>query len=226
MPPKDMWDLYTAVGFGQAPKIGFPGAVGGTLHPYQKWVPTDQARIAFGYGISTSLFQLARAYSVFARDGELIPLTIERSPGLKTGPHVMSAKTAIEMRDMLELVTEQGGTATKARAEGYRVGGKTGTSHKLSGKGYSANQYRAYFAGLAPLSAPRIVVAVMIDEPTRGSHYGGDVAAPVFSTIVGETLRTLQVVPDSTVKQMALKDFQMIDQSTLNISAQKVVMKQ
>ena len=226
MPPKDMWDLYTAVGFGQAPKIGFPGAVGGTLHPYQKWVPTDQARIAFGYGISTSLFQLARAYSVFARDGELIPLTIERSPGLKTGPHVMSAKTAIEMRDMLELVTEQGGTATKARAEGYRVGGKTGTSHKLSGKGYSANQYRAYFAGLAPLSAPRIVVAVMIDEPTRGSHYGGDVAAPVFSTIVGETLRTFQVVPDSTVKQMALKDFQMIDQSTLNISAQKVVMKQ
>ena len=226
MPPKDMWDLYTAVGFGQAPKIGFPGAVGGTLHPYQKWVPTDQARIAFGYGISTSLFQLARAYSVFARDGELIPLTIERSLGLKTGPRVMSAKTAIEMRDMLELVTEQGGTATKARAEGYRVGGKTGTSHKLSGKGYSANQYRAYFVGLAPLSAPRIVVAVMIDEPTRGSHYGGDVAAPVFSAIVGETLRTLHVVPDSTVKQMALKDFQIIDQTTPNISAQKVVMKQ
>ncbi|MCX7244440.1 MAG: penicillin-binding protein 2 [Burkholderiales bacterium] len=226
MPPKDMWDLYTAVGFGQAPKIGFPGAVGGTLHPYQKWVPTDQARIAFGYGISTSLFQLARAYSVFARDGELIPLTIERSLGLKTGPRVMSAKTAIEMRDMLELVTEQGGTATKARAEGYRVGGKTGTSHKLSGKGYSANQYRAYFVGLAPLSAPRIVVAVMIDEPTRGSHYGGDVAAPVFSAIVGETLRTLHVVPDSTVKQMALKDFQIIDQATPTISAQKVVMKQ
>jgi cell division protein FtsI (penicillin-binding protein 3) len=226
MPPKDMWDLYTAVGFGQAPKIGFPGAVGGTLHPYQKWVPTDQARIAFGYGISTSLFQLARAYSVFARDGELIPLTIERSLGLKTGPRVMSAKTAIEMRDMLELVTEQGGTATKARAEGSRVGGKTGTSHKLSGKGYSANQYRAYFVGLAPLSAPRIVVAVMIDEPTRGSHYGGDVAAPVFSAIVGETLRTLHVVPDSTVKQMALKDFQIIDQATPTISAQKVVMKQ
>ncbi len=225
MPPKDMWDLYTAVGFGQAPKIGFPGAVSGTLHPYQKWVPTDQARIAFGYGISTSLFQIARAYSVFARDGELIPLTIERSPGTKSGPRVMSAKTAIEMRDMLELVTEPGGTATKARAEGYRVGGKTGTSHKFSGKGYSANQYRAYFAGLAPLSAPRIVVAVMIDEPTGGSHYGGDVAAPVFSAIVGETLRTLHVVPDTTVKQMALKDFDPVDQVAPNINAQKVVLK-
>ena len=137
----------------------------------------------------------------------------------------MSAKTAIEMRDMLELVTEPGGTATKARAEGYRVGGKTGTSHKFSGNAYSANKYRAYFAGIAPLSAPRIVVAVMIDEPTGGSHYGGDVAAPVFSAIVGETLRTLHVVPDTTVKQMALKEFDPADQVTSNITVQKVVMK-
>jgi cell division protein FtsI (penicillin-binding protein 3) len=168
-------------------------------------MPTDQARIAFGYGISASLFQVARAYTVFARDGELVPLTIERSPDIKPGTRVLSPKTAIEMRTMLETVTEPGGTAVKAQTEGYRVGGKTGTAHKLVGKGYG-NKYRAYFAGLAPISAPRIVVAVMIDEPTGGSHYGGDVAAPVFSTIVGETLRTLNVLPDSKVKQMALDE--------------------
>ena len=203
--PEEMWDLYTAVGFGQAPKIGFPGAVSGTVHPFKKWMPTDQARIAFGYGISASLFQVARAYTVFARDGELVPLTIERSPEFKPGVKVLSPKTAIEMRNMMEAVTEPGGTAVKAQAEGYRVGGKTGTAHKLVGKGYG-NSYRAYFAGLAPISAPRIVVAVMIDEPTGGSHYGGDVAAPVFSTIVGETLRSLNVLPDNNVKQMVLED--------------------
>jgi cell division protein FtsI (penicillin-binding protein 3) len=203
--PEEMWDFYTAVGMGQAPKIGFPGVVAGTVHPFKKWMPTDQARIAFGYGISASLFQVARAYTVFARDGELVPLTIERSPDIKPGVRVLSPKTAVEMRAMLEMVTEPGGTAIKAQAEGYRVGGKTGTAHKLVGKGYG-NKYRAYFAGLAPISAPRIVVAVMIDEPTGGSHYGGDVAAPVFSTIVGETLRALNVLPDSKVKQMALDE--------------------
>jgi cell division protein FtsI (penicillin-binding protein 3) len=202
---EEMWNFYTSVGLGQAPKIGFPGAVAGTVHPYKKWMPTDQARIAFGYGISASLFQIARAYTIFARDGELVPLTIERSPVFKPGTHVISAKTAIEMRNMMESVTEPGGTAIKAQAEGYRVGGKTGTAHKLVGKGYG-NKYRAYFAGLAPMSAPRIVVAVMIDEPTSGSHYGGDVAAPVFSTIVSETLRTLNVAPDININQGELKD--------------------
>jgi cell division protein FtsI (penicillin-binding protein 3) len=222
--PHEMWDLYTAAGFGQAPKIGFPGAVAGTLHPYQKWVPSDQARIAFGYGISASLFQLARAYTIFARDGELVPLTIERSPQFKPGTPVISAKTAIEMRSMLETVTEPGGTAIKAQAEGFRVGGKTGTAHKLVGKGYG-NKYRAYFAGLAPISAPRIVVAVMIDEPTGGSHYGGDVAAPVFSTIVSETLHTLNVLPDAKVKQMVLQDKTPEEIRTANVQTQHVVLK-
>jgi cell division protein FtsI (penicillin-binding protein 3) len=222
--PEEMWDFYTAVGLGQAPKIGFPGAVAGTVHPFKKWMPTDQARIAFGYGISASLFQVARAYTVFARDGELVPLTIERSPEFKPGTRVLSAKTAIEMREMLETVTEPGGTAVKAQSEGYRVGGKTGTAHKLVGKGYG-NSYRAYFAGLAPISAPRIVVAVMIDEPTGGSHYGGDVAAPVFSTIVGETLRTLNVLPDTKVKQMVLDDKSPQDVRTANVQTQHVVLK-
>jgi cell division protein FtsI (penicillin-binding protein 3) len=222
--PQEMWDLYTAAGFGQAPKIGFPGAVAGTLHPYKKWVPSDQARIAFGYGISSSLFQLARAYTIFARDGELVPLTIERSPEFKTGTPVISAKTAIEMRSMLETVTEPGGTALKAQAEGFRVGGKTGTAHKLVGKGYG-NKYRAYFAGLAPISAPRIVVAVMIDEPTKGGHYGGEVAAPVFSTIVSETLHTLNVLPDAKVRQMVLQDKAPEEIRTANVQAQHVVLK-
>ena len=221
---EEMWDFYTAVGLGQAPKIGFPGAVGGTVHPFKKWMPTDQARIAFGYGISASLFQVARAYTVFARDGELVPLTIERSPNFKSGTRVLSAKTAIEMRTMLETVTEPGGTAIKAQAEGFRVGGKTGTAHKLVGKGYG-NKYRAYFAGLAPISAPRIVVAVMIDEPTGGSHYGGDVAAPVFSSIVSETLNTLNVLPDNKVKQMVLQDKSPDEIRTANVQTQQVVLK-
>ena len=221
---EEMWDFYTAVGLGQAPKIGFPGAVGGTVHPFKKWTPTDQARIAFGYGISASLFQVARAYTVFARDGELVPLTIERSPNFKPGTRVLSAKTAIEIRTMLETVTEPGGTAIKAQAEGFRVGGKTGTAHKLVGKGYG-NKYRAYFAGLAPISAPRIVVAVMIDEPTNGSHYGGDVAAPVFSTIVSETLNTLNVLPDNKMKQMVLQDKNPEEVRTANLQTQQVVLK-
>jgi cell division protein FtsI (penicillin-binding protein 3) len=221
---EEMWNFYTSVGFGQAPKIGFPGAVAGTVHPFKKWVPSDQARIAFGYGISASLFQVARAYTVFARDGELVPLTIERSPEFKPGTKVLSPKSAIEMRNMMESVTEPGGTAIKAQAEGFRVGGKTGTAHKLVGKGYG-NKYRAYFVGLAPISAPRIVVAVMVDEPTGGSHYGGDVAAPVFSTIVSETLHTLNVLPDSKVKQMVLQDKVPQDLKTTNAQAQHVVLK-
>jgi len=221
---EEMWNFYTSVGLGQAPKIGFPGAVAGTVHPHKKWMPTDQARIAFGYGISASLFQVARAYTIFARDGELVPLTIERSPDFKPGTHVISAKTAIEMRSMMESVTEPGGTAIKAQAEGYRVGGKTGTAHKLVGKGYG-NKYRAYFAGLAPISAPRIVVAVMIDEPTGGSHYGGDVAAPVFSTIVSETLRTLNVLPDSNVKQMTLQDKNPAEIQSASVKTHAAVLK-
>jgi len=222
--PEEMWDMYSAVGFGQAPKIGFPGAVTGTLHPYKKWVASDQARVAFGYGLSGSLFQVARAYTIFARDGELVPLTIDRSPDFKPGTRVISAKTAQEMRQMLETVTQPGGTAVKAQADGYRVGGKTGTAHKLVGKGYG-NKYLAYFAGIAPISSPRISVAVMIDEPTGGSYYGGDVAAPVFSTIVSETLRTLNVLPDSSVKQATLADGGATDTPVASAKVQHVVSK-
>ena len=220
--PREMWDLYAAVGFGQAPNIGFPGTVAGRLHPHQKWGQSDQARMSFGYGISTSLFQLARAYTIFARDGELVPTTILRNPEYKPGTRVISAKTAVEMRNMLETVTEQGGTAIRARADGFRVGGKTGTSHKVEGKGYAANKYRAFFVGLAPISAPRIVVAVMVDEPSTGGHYGGEVAAPVFSTIVSETLRSLNISPDLADRTLV----QSSEPITTGVQAQKVVLKQ
>ena len=206
--PQDMWEMYQSVGLGQAPNIGFPGAVAGRLRPYKNWVPMDQAIMSFGYGLSASLFQMARAYTIFARDGELVPATIYKSNTIPKGTRVLSAKTAIQMREMLETVTQAGGTATKAQTMGYRVGGKTGTAHKVEGKGYSGNKYRGFFVGMAPMSAPRIVVAVMVDEPSAGGHYGGEVAAPAFSNIVAGTLRSMNILPDSAVKQMVDKDLQ------------------
>jgi cell division protein FtsI (penicillin-binding protein 3) len=125
---------------------------------------------------------------------------------------------------MLESVTEPGGTALKAHAEGYRVGGKTGTAHKVMGKGYASNKYLAYFTGIAPMSAPRIVVAVMVDEPTANGYYGGQVAAPIFSTIVSETLRAMNVAPDSEIKNMVQRDDAIKPGSTAPI--QRVVLTQ
>lgn len=206
--PQEMWEMFQAVGLGQAPTIGFPGAVAGRLRPYKNWVPIDQATMSYGYGLSASLFQMARAYSIFARDGELVPTTIYKTNATPKGTQVISAKTAIQMREMLELVTQTGGTATTAQTLGYRVGGKTGTAHKVDGKGYAGNKYRGFFVGMAPMSAPRIVVAVMVDEPSAGGYYGGVVAAPAFANIVAGTLRSMNVLPDAAVKQMVDKDLQ------------------
>jgi cell division protein FtsI (penicillin-binding protein 3) len=216
---QDMWEMFQAIGLGQAPTIGFPGAVAGRLRPHKNWVPIDQATMSYGYGLSASLFQMARAYTIFARDGELVPATIYKSSGKPKGTQVISAKTAIQMREMLETVTQTGGTATNAQTLGYRVGGKTGTAHKVEGKGYASNKYRGFFVGLAPMSAPRIVVAVMVDEPRAGGYYGGVVAAPAFSNIVAGTLRSMSVLPDAAIKQMVDKDLQM---TPVNSSTQKV----
>ncbi len=206
--PQEMWEMFQAIGLGQAPNLGFPGAVAGRLRPYKNWVPIEQATMSYGYGLSASLFQMARAYSIFARDGELVPATIYKTSGVPKGTQVISAKTAIQMREMLELVTQTGGTATNAQTMGYRVGGKTGTAHKVEGKGYASNKYRGFFVGMAPMSAPRIVVAVMVDEPSAGGYYGGVVAAPAFANIVAGTLRTMNVLPDAAVKQMVDKELQ------------------
>ena len=204
MQPREMWELFSAVGFGQRPQIDFPGAVTGRLRPYKSWRPIEQATMSFGYGLSTSLFQLARAYTVFAHDGELVPVTIVRRPADAGAPvsgvQVLSPKTARAVREMLHMVTQEGGTAPKAQAMGYSVGGKTGTAYKQEGKGYAQKKYRAWFVGMAPAMNPRIVVAVMVDEPSNGKYFGGDVAAPVFSVVVQQTLRTMGVPPDLEVR--------------------------
>ena len=198
MSPKEMWELYTTVGFGQQPKLGFPGAVAGRLRNYKNWRPIEQATMSYGHGISVSLIQMARAYTIFARDGDLIPVTFEKTDSVVKGQRVISDKTAQQMRLMMESVTQPGGTATQARIPGYRVAGKTGTAHKLEG-GHYVNKYVADFVGFAPVSKPRVIVAVMVDEPTVGGHFGGVVAAPVFAAITANVLRSLNVTPDSSV---------------------------
>jgi len=155
--------------------------------------------MSYGYGLSTSLFQLARAYTVFAHDGAVIPATITKSPESAAGIRVISPKTAQSVRDMLRMAAGPGGTAPKAQAIGYSVGGKSGTAYKQEGKGYAEKKYRSWFVGLSPISQPRIIVAVMVDEPSDGQYYGGHVAAPVFSEVVQQTLRTLGVPPDIDV---------------------------
>ena len=200
MQPREMWELYSQVGIGQKPQLPFPGAVSGKLRPYKTWRPIEQATMSYGYGLSGSLFQLARAYTVFARDGDLVPVTLLKSEDSAAGIRVLAPKNAQAVRHMLHLATLSGGTAPKAQTMGYSVGGKTGTAHKQEGKGYADKKYRGFFVGIAPVERPRIVVAVMIDEPSGGKYYGGDVAAPVFSATVQQTLRMLGVQPDMNVK--------------------------
>ena len=200
MQPREMWEMFSQVGFGQKPQLDFPGAVSGRLRAHRTWRPIEQATMSYGYGLSSSLFQLARAYTVFARDGDLVPSTLLKAQGPAAGVRVLDPKTARAVRHMLHLVTISGGTAPKAQTMGYSVGGKTGTAHKQEGRGYSERKYRAFFVGVAPIDQPRIVVAVMVDEPSGGKYFGGDVAAPVFSATVQQTLRLLGVQPDMNVK--------------------------
>jgi cell division protein FtsI (penicillin-binding protein 3) len=203
MPAQKMWELYTVLGLGQAPRIGFPGAVAGRVRPYRSWRPIEQATMSYGYGLSVSLLQLARAYTVFTNDGELLPLTMFKVDSLPEGQRVVGAKTARAVRHMLELAAGPGGTAPQAQIAGYRVAGKTGTAHKRENGKY-VNKYLASFVGFAPASDPRVVVAVMVDEPSAGKYYGGQVAAPVFARIVGDALRTLRVPPDAPMAQLVV----------------------
>ena len=203
MQPKEMWETFAQAGFGQKPQISFPGAVSGRLRPYKTWRPIEQATMSYGYGLSASLFQMARAYTVFGHDGEIIPATLLKTDVQAVGVPVFSARTAAEMRKMLQMAAGPGGTGQKAQTLGYSVGGKSGTAYKQVGKGYGTDKdrkYRGWFVGMAPIDQPRIVVAVMIDEPRDGKYFGGDVAAPVFSEVVQETLRMLGVQPDRSVK--------------------------
>ena len=200
MQPHDMWEIFTQVGLGQKPQVPFPGAVAGRLRAYKTWRPIEQATMSYGYGLSASLFQLAQAYTVFAHDGEMVPVSLVKTNQDVTGARVFSSHNAAAIRNMLHMVTIQGGTAPKAQTMGYSVGGKTGTAHKVEGKGYASKKYRGFFVGIAPIDNPRIVVAVMVDEPSNGVYFGGDVAAPVFSQTVQQTLRMMGVQPDMAVK--------------------------
>ena len=200
MSPREMWDVYTALGYGQKPQLQFPGAVTGRLRPWKTWRPVEQATMAYGYGLSASLFQMAHSYTAFAHDGRIIPTTMLKSSEPAAGIKVFSPQNAAAVRKMLQMAAGPGGTGQKAQTVGYSVGGKSGTAHKQVGKGYASNKYRSWFTGMAPIDQPRIVVAVMIDEPSAGQYYGGAVAAPVFSEVVQQTLRMMSVQPDMAVK--------------------------
>ena len=202
MPRESMWDLFQRLGFGAVPQLAFPGAAAGRLRPYRTWQPIEQATMSYGHGISVSLIQLARAYSIFATDGELVPLTLVKTPVAPTGERLISAEAARAVRAMLETAVQPGGTGPRARVIGWRVAGKTGTAHKQENGGYAAHKYLASFVGLAPVSAPRLVVAVLIDEPAAGQHYGGAVAAPVFAQVVQGALRLLGVPHDAPLEPL------------------------
>ncbi|MEY4283906.1 MAG: penicillin-binding protein 2 [Betaproteobacteria bacterium] len=203
MPPKDVWELFSQVGIGQRPQVPFPGAVAGRLKPYATWRPIEQATMSYGYGLSTSLFQLVQAYTLFAHDGVVMPLSLMSQKEPPSGTRAMKPEVAQRMRGMLAMATSERGTAPKAQTIGYSVGGKTGTARKLEGKTYSTSKYRGVFVGLAPIEEPRLVVGVMIDNP-RGVYFGGDTAAPVFSHVVQQTLRLMGVAPDKAIQPMLI----------------------
>ena len=203
LPPDAMWTMFAGAGFGAPPRTGFPGEVSGRLRPAKSWRPIEQATMAYGHGISVNLVQLARAYTLFATDGELKPVTLFEEAGPVAGRPVLKPETARAVRHMLEMVVLPGGTAPKAQVPGYRVAGKTGTAHKLEG-GVYANKYVSSFVGFAPVSNPRLIVAIMIDEPSAGQYYGGSVAAPVFSSVMGTALRLLGIPPDAPVNNVVL----------------------
>lgn len=197
MQPRDMWSMFSTAGFGTPLRLGFPGEASGHLRPAASWRPIEQATMSYGHGISVTLIQLAHAYLAFARDGDLLPLSLTRlDKPPASGRRLFTAKTAQEVRRMMEMVVEPGGTAPLAQIPGYRVAGKTGTARKIEGGRY-VRKYVASFAGFAPASAPRLIVAVMVDEPSNGKYYGGEVAAPVFAQVMGASLRTLGVAPDA-----------------------------
>jgi cell division protein FtsI (penicillin-binding protein 3) len=203
LPPETMWETLSGSGFGAAPMTGFPGEVSGRLRPAKTWRPIEQATMAYGHGISVNLVQLARAYTIFATDGELKPVSLLKVDGAIAGRPVISPDTAHAVRHMLEMVVSPAGTAPRAQVAGYRVAGKTGTAHKIEDHVY-VDKYVSSFVGFAPVSNPRLVIAVMIDEPGGGQYYGGTVAAPVFSTIMGAALRLLGVPADAPLDNVLL----------------------
>ena len=195
IPAQTLWETYSRLGFGQAPQVGCPGAVAGRLRPAKTWGPVEQATISYGYGLSTSLMQIAQAYTVFARNGDVIPLTLMKQDHPAVGEQIYRPEVARQMRAMMMTTVHRGGTASRLKVTGYTVAGKTGTVYKVKNGEY-VKDYVASFVGVAPATQPRLVVAVMIDEPKDSGHVGGVVAAPVFGEVVEAALRTMLVNPD------------------------------
>jgi len=197
MPPEYFWNVYSNLGFGSSAGVGFPGEASGSLLDYQGWHEFDQAILSFGYGVSTSILQLARAYTALADDGIVHSVSLLKRDEDPDARRVFKPETARKVRDMLEHVISKEGTAYQARVEGYRVAGKTGTVKKTSASGgYTHDKYLSVFVGMAPASNPRFVIAIVVDEPSTGQYYGGLVAAPVFSKVMAGILRIYGVEPD------------------------------
>jgi len=206
MPKADLWSLLNQAGFGRSTDSGFPHEVGGILRDFENWYPDDQASISFGYGVNVTPLQLAQGYSIIAADGVLRPITFLPDQGNLEARRVMSVETARKVRNMMQEVVSPHSTGFKAAVDGYRVAGKTGTSQKLVNGAYSDEHHVAAFAGMAPAEAPRLVTVVVIDDPGRADVYGGgDVAAPVFSSIMRSALRLLNVPPDQSAPAGAFK---------------------
>jgi cell division protein FtsI (penicillin-binding protein 3) len=206
LPAEQLWNLYARLGFGKITGVGLAGERSGVLRHFSSWSLIGHANHAFGYGLSVTTLQLAQAYAVLASDGIRRPLSLLRldKPPKET-VRLLSVNTTRQLRSMLEAVISREGTGLKALVSGYRVAGKTGTIRKIVGGQYTRNHYISLFAGMAPASQPRLVVVVMIDDPKRGGYYGGTVAAPVFSSIMGGALRVLNVTPDAlTVSSFAM----------------------
>ncbi len=197
MEPERIGAFYRDLGFGAPPQTGFPGEAKGLLRPPATWKPIEQATMAYGHGISVSLLQLARAYTIFTGEGHLLPLALVKRDSLPIGRPLVSKATAREVSRMMEMAVGPGGTAPRAAVPGYRVAGKTGTAHKAEAGGYAEHKYVSSFVGFGPVSDPRFIVAVMIDEPSGAKYYGGDVSAPVFSSVMGAALRMMSVPPDA-----------------------------
>lgn len=213
---RDMGEMYARLGFGAKPAIGFNGTAAGKLRPWQRWKPIEKTTMSYGYGLSASLLQIARAYTALARDGELAPLSVVMGEEALPAVRVFQPEAARTMRTMLRGTVSPEGTAPRAQPVGYSAGGKTGTAKKLERGSYNSGKYRAWFAGMAPIERPRVVVAVMVDEPV-GIYYGGLVAAPVFKAVVEQALRTLNVPPDLEVKP------QVVAQSATTATAARMV---
>ncbi len=196
MPREYFWNSYNQLGFGISANAGFPGETSGSLLDFQRWHDFEHATLSYGYGVSMSVLQLARAFTALADNGVLHSVSLLKRDVDYDAKRVFSKDTAQKVTEMLEHVIERGGTAYQARVDGYRVAGKTGTVKKAIAGGYANDRYLAVFVGLAPASNPRFVIAVMVDEPSAGKYYGGLVAAPIFAKVMAGALRIYGVAPD------------------------------